>query len=120
MRLNHIDLQVSDVQRAVGWFEQLFDFQLRSSRTSPALAILDDGNGFVLVLQRKRNPTETYPEGFHIGFLVDDVDTVLRFHTRARSASFEVSEVQRNNRGTLVYWRTPEGFLIEVSCRTRA
>jgi catechol 2,3-dioxygenase-like lactoylglutathione lyase family enzyme len=117
MRLNHIDLPVSDVQRTVGWFEQLFDFQLRSSRSSPAIAILNDGHGFVLVLQRRRNPAEAYPEGFHIGFVVEDVDTVQRFHTRARAASLEVSDIQRNNHGTQVYWKTPEGFLIEVSCR---
>ena len=48
MKLNHLDLQVSDVQRSVAFFEH-FTFQLRSSRTSPAIAIMDDGDGFVLV-----------------------------------------------------------------------
>ncbi len=120
MRLNHLDLQVSDVIRAVGWFEDLFGFELQSNRSSPAIAILTDRHGFVLVLQRKRDAGQGYPEGFHIGFLVDDVETVLRFHERARGAGFEVSDVQQNSRGTLVYWKTPEGFLVEVSVRRRS
>src|SRR3954451_621599 len=76
MKLNHLDLQVSDVQRTVDFFEKYFDLELRSSRTSPALAILSDRHGFVLVLQRRKHDAETYPEGFHVGFLVDDVETV--------------------------------------------
>lgn len=115
MQLNHLDLQVSDVLVTVDFFERLFGLQLRSSRTSPAIAILSDGRDFVLVLQRHANPV--YPAGFHIGFLVDDVDTVLRFHERAPGAGFPVSEVDVNNRGTMVYCRAPDGYAVEVSCR---
>ncbi len=115
MQLNHLDLQVSDVLVTVDFFERLFGLQLRSSRTSPAIAILSDGRGFVLVLQRQPKPS--YPAGFHLGFLVDDVDTVLDFHERARAAGFPVSEVDVNNRGTMVYCRAPDGYAVEVSCR---
>jgi catechol 2,3-dioxygenase-like lactoylglutathione lyase family enzyme len=120
MKLNHLDLQVADVQRAVLFFERHFAFQLRSSRQSPAIAILDDGDGFVLVLQRRRSPDEKYPEGFHFGFLVPDVETVLRFHATATADGLEVSAVIRNNRGTMVYCQSPEGFLVEVNCRPQA
>ncbi len=114
MRLNHLDLHVTDVLRSVELFETIFGLELQSSRRSPALAILGDGAGFVLVLQRR--DAVVYPDGFHLGFLVDDVDTVLRVFTRARSAGLEVSDVQTNSRGTMIYCRAPEGYAIEVAC----
>jgi catechol 2,3-dioxygenase-like lactoylglutathione lyase family enzyme len=118
MKLNHLDLQVADVQQHVGFFERLFDLELRSSRSSPAIAFLEDGHGFVLVLQRKLD-SPGYPEGFHLGFIVDDVATVHLVHGRARAAGVQSSDVLTNNRGTMVYCRAPGGFLVEVSCRTR-
>jgi len=115
MKLNHLDLQVSDVQATVSFFETLLGLRLDSSRTSPAIAILSDGDGFVLVLQRHTAPS--YPEGFHFGFLVDDVATVEAFHARAVAVQAPVSDVVRNNRGTMVYVRAPDGYAVEVSCR---
>lgn len=118
MKLNHLDLQVSDVQRSVEFFERGFGLQLTSSRSSPAIAILTDGQGFVLVLQRCAAPR--YPEGFHLGFLVDDVETVTGFHARAREAGLVVSDLIHNGRGTLVYCQAPDGYTVEVSCRRAA
>jgi catechol 2,3-dioxygenase-like lactoylglutathione lyase family enzyme len=119
VKLNHLDLQVSDVQRSVMFFESVFDMQLQSSRTSPALAIMSDGEGFTLVLQRRKHDDERYPEGFHLGFLVDDVDLVHRMRERAVAAGVECSDVIKNNRGTLLYCRAPDGYSVEVSCHRR-
>lgn len=116
MKLNHLDLQVSDVQRSVAFFEH-FTFQLRSSRTSPAIAIMDDGDGFVLVLQRRKNEDEAFPDGFHVGFLVDDVETVHATHARLRAEALPVSDIEVNGRGTMFYCRAPDGYAVEVSCR---
>ena len=115
MKLNHLDLQVSDVRQTVAFFENVFDLQLTSNRSSPAIAILSDGAGFVLVLQRQEKPS--YPEGFHLGFLVDDVDIVHRMCSRSKAAGLEVSEIITNNRGTMIYCRMPDGYSVEVSCR---
>ena len=117
MKLNHLDLQVSDVPRSVELFERLLGLYLQSSRASPAIAILTDGEGFTLVLQRRKNETETYPEGFHLGFFVADAETVRRFQAEAKALGIvEVSDVIENGRGVLVYLRTWDGILVEVSC----
>ena len=116
MKLNHLDLQVSDVQRSVAFFEHYFGLELRSSRTSPALAILSDQHGFVLVLQRKKDDAEKYPDGFHVGFFVDDVESVHRAHARATEGGIQVSAVIENNRGVMIYCTAPDGFAVEVSC----
>jgi catechol 2,3-dioxygenase-like lactoylglutathione lyase family enzyme len=116
LQLNHLDLQVRDVQRCVTLLETYFGFELRSSRTSPAIAILSDREGFTLVLQRLRDDSQTYPDGFHIGFLRDTPEQVRDFHTRARADGLQVSDVIENGRGTLVYFQSHDLCLIEVSC----
>jgi catechol 2,3-dioxygenase-like lactoylglutathione lyase family enzyme len=117
MKLNHIDLQVPDVQRTALFFEHYFDFEHGSNRASPAIAILSDRHGLVLVLQKLKDPAQAYPEGFHIGFYVESEDLVQAFHARATSGGMEVSEVIRNNRGTMVYCKAPGDLLVEVNCR---
>jgi catechol 2,3-dioxygenase-like lactoylglutathione lyase family enzyme len=116
MQLNHLDLQVRDVQRCVSLLETYFDFELRSSRSSPAIAILSDRAGFTLVLQRMRDEQASYPEGFHIGFLRETPEEVHAFHARARAAGLNVSDIIENGRGTLVYFKSDDLCLIEVSC----
>jgi len=101
----------------VGLFENLLGFHLESNRASPALAILTDGHGFTLVLQRRKNDTDAYQDSFHFGFLVDDVAAVRAFHLKAREGGLvTVSDVLENGRGVLVYCRTSDGLLFEVSC----
>lgn len=121
MKLNHLDLQVSDVRRSVSLFCELFGLQLTSNAASPAIAFLTDGEGFTLVLQKKKDDAQAYPEGFHFGFLVDDPETVSAFQLRAKQVDgVQVSDVIVNGRGTLVYANTWDGILIEVSCRKTA
>jgi catechol-2,3-dioxygenase len=116
MKLNHLDLQVYDVIRTAQFFERYFGLQLQSNPSSEALAILTDASGFVLVLQRSK-ADERYPDGFHVGFLLDDVASVHALHARALADGAAVSEVIINGRGTLIYLTTPEGYYVEVSCQ---
>ena len=120
MNINHLDLQVSDVPGHGAFFERLFGLECQTSRTSPAIAILKDPGGFLLVLQRKKRPDEAYPEGFHLGFLVGDVGIVESIQKRAQAEGIEVSDIIRNSRGVMIYCRAPDGFSVEVSVRKGA
>ena len=117
MKLNHLDLQVADVPSAAAFFETHFGLAIHGSRSSAAIAILSDGHGFWLVLQRRKHDTDAYPEGFHIGFLVDDEATVHTERAQLAAAGVDCSEVTTNNRGTMFYCRGPSDITIEVSCR---
>jgi len=116
MKLNHLDLQVYDVPRTSQFFERYFGLQLQSNPNSGALAILTDSSGFVLVLQRCQ-AKERYPDGFHVGFLLDDVGSVRALHARALADGTAVSDVIVNGRGTMIYLTAPEGYHVEVSCQ---
>jgi catechol 2,3-dioxygenase-like lactoylglutathione lyase family enzyme len=115
MRLNHIDIPVRDVAANVAFLERYFELRRQSHKASPALTILSDGQGFVLVLQRREAPAEAYPDGFHIGFLLDSPDSVRALWQRARSDGAEVSDVIENGRGTIIYFTAPDGYRVEVS-----
>lgn len=118
MKLNHLDLQVADVPAAAAFFAAHFDLKIQTNPSSAALVVLGDGEGFCLVLQRRKRDTDTYPEGFHIGFLVEDIATVHARHAQLTAAAIGCTEITTNNRGTLFFCRGPSDLLIEVGCRT--
>lgn len=69
----------------------------------------------MLVLQRAEQPC--YPDGFHLGFLLDDAESVSALQARAQAGGAEVSDVIENARGTIVYFSAPDGHRVEVSCQ---
>ena len=118
MKLNHLDLQVQDVATTKAFFERYFGLRTQSNPNSPALVIMKDEGGFVLVLQRARAP-HRYPEGFHLGFSVADLASVHTLHARALADGTQVSDVLVNGRGAVIYLTAPEGYYVEVTCPPR-
>lgn len=71
MKLNHIDLQVSDVEQARVFFERFFDFRCVFQRRAE-LAMLEDESGFSLgVSNLFKSAPPVYPPDFHVGFILD-------------------------------------------------
>ena len=119
MKLNHLDLQVSDVQSLAGFLEQHFELERITNDRSPAIAILHDRAGFTLVIQRRRDD-RPYPEGFHIGFIQGDAATVHAHHARLTAAGLSLSPIDVNARGTRFYLHAPGDILVEVSSPERS
>jgi catechol 2,3-dioxygenase-like lactoylglutathione lyase family enzyme len=116
VKLNHLDLQVSDVPALTTFLVEHFDLQPRTRLDSPRLAILTDGHGFTLVIQRRKHDGETYPEGAHIGFLVNDPAEVHTRRARIAAAGVAISDATTTARGTSCYCRAPSDILIEIGC----
>jgi lactoylglutathione lyase len=76
--INHIALEVGDIEEALAFYGRLFDFSLRSK--SATMAFIDLGDQF-LALQKNRR--QTVDEGRHFGLVVDDKDSVRRALTEA-------------------------------------
>jgi len=117
MKLNHLDLQSTDVQALATFFVDHFDLQRRSNDRSPAIAILGDEAGFTLVIQRHAAPS--YPEHFHVGFIHDAVAPVAAHRDRLAAAGLAVGELSTDNRGTRFYLKAPGDLLVEVSTPAR-
>jgi hypothetical protein len=117
MKLNHLDLQTTDVQALAAFFVDHFDLTRRTNDRSLAIAILGDEAGFTLVIQRHAAPV--YPEHFHIGFIHDRVEPVRAHRDRLVAAGVGVGELSTDNRGSRFYLKAPGDLLVEVSTPAR-
>jgi catechol 2,3-dioxygenase-like lactoylglutathione lyase family enzyme len=71
--LNHVALEVGDIEEALAFYGRLFDFRLRGK--SETSAFIDLGDQF-LALQKGR--TQPADDGRHLGLVVDDKDAVRK------------------------------------------
>jgi len=71
MRLNHLDLQVSDVDAAREFFERFFGLRCRYQRQKQ-IAIFESETGFEFAVSNLFNsPPPEYPRDFHLGFVLE-------------------------------------------------
>jgi lactoylglutathione lyase len=71
--INHVALEVDDVDEALEWYGRFFEFTLRGR--SPGAAFIDMGDQF-LALDRGRS--QEPDRGRHFGLVVDDKEAVRR------------------------------------------
>ena len=82
--INHVALEVGDVDEALAWYGRFFEFELRGRR--PTMAWIDLGDQF-LALARGRG--QGPDEGRHFGLVVDGKEAV---RAALREAGVEVPE----------------------------
>jgi catechol 2,3-dioxygenase-like lactoylglutathione lyase family enzyme len=115
MKLNHIDLPVTDLEAAADYFQRGFGFT-RMRAPAEGMAILRAEDGFALILQQAENVE--YPAGFHIGFLQASDEAVHAAYQRLSDAGLPMPPAPAVSYGCLAFWcRAPGGILIEVSHR---
>ena len=120
MKLNHINLPVTDVAACVGFFEQYFNFKCIEIKGDNLLAVLQGTDGFTLVLMANsfnRNGNTTYPDAFHIGFFVETREEVINIHSRLLAGGYTAENPPGNLRGSYgFYFNAPGNILTEVTC----
>lgn len=112
MKLNHINLTVTDVEAAANFLETYFD--LHSQAGNKGFTVLLDDNGLVLTLMKAgRDVAVTYPETFHIGFVQESEEQVNELNRRMKADGFDVKPPERHHAWTY-YVQAPGGFTVEV------
>jgi lactoylglutathione lyase len=81
--INHIAVEVGDVEEAVAFFERIFD-DVRLRGRSPSMAFVDLGDQFIAFAS---GLTHVADRERHIGLVVDDLPGAL---SRLREAGVEV------------------------------
>jgi catechol 2,3-dioxygenase-like lactoylglutathione lyase family enzyme len=115
MKLNHIDLPVTELEAAADYFQRGFGFE-RLRAPAEGMAILRGEDGFALILQQAGKVA--YPPGFHIGFLQPSDDAVHAAYRRLADAGLPQPPAPAVSYGCLAFWcEAPGGILIEVSHR---
>jgi lactoylglutathione lyase len=69
--VNHVALEVGDLEAALALYGRLFEFELRGR--APGAAFIDMGDQFIAVMQGRAQPAD---EDRHFGLVVDDVAAV--------------------------------------------
>ena len=113
MKLNHINLGVSDVAQAVDIFGHFFG--LRPARGMPVnekMAFLHDDIGALLSVFWVSDVV--YPRVFHIGFLQDTPEQVQAVHAELIDAGFQIPPPRENHGRLTFYFDAPFGVVIEV------
>ena len=112
MRLNHLNLTVTDVLVARDFLERYFG--LRSMAGNAGMAFLSDDDGFVLTLIKAGKATEVaYPGNFHVGFFVESDEIVDEVNSRLKDDGFDVAPPEQHHAYTF-YVEAPGGFTVEL------
>jgi catechol 2,3-dioxygenase-like lactoylglutathione lyase family enzyme len=80
--INHVALEVDDVDEALEFYGRIFDFELRGR--AGRMAFVDMGDQFIALSQGRRQPPDDHR---HFGLVVDDRERAL---AAARAAGADV------------------------------
>jgi catechol 2,3-dioxygenase-like lactoylglutathione lyase family enzyme len=115
--LNHLNLAVSDVQRAREFLVKYFGLDPEGKPGNDTIAFLRDDNGMVLTLTNIDRAAEVhYPGAFHIGFIQESREKVDEINRRLKEDGFEVEPPRKLHGSWTFYFRAPGGFVVEVLC----
>ena len=116
MKLNHLNLTVTDAREAAEFLERYFGLRrMEGLEPKSTFAILRDDNGMVLTLIRgQRDQPVEYPGSFHIGFIQESEERVNEINRSLREGGFEVDAPDRLHGSWTFYFKAPGGFTIEV------
>jgi lactoylglutathione lyase len=100
--INHVALEVGDVEQALDVYGQVFEFELRGR--AGAMAFIDMGDQFLALGPRERGERDV---DRHFGLVVDDKEAV---RAAASEAGFEVLPSRRGG----LELRDPWGNRIQI------
>jgi lactoylglutathione lyase len=80
--VNHVAIEVADVEEALTWYARIFEFGLRGRGRS--MAFIDMGDQFIAIAAGRTQPADRHR---HIGIVVDDAQRAI---AAARAAGADV------------------------------
>lgn len=114
MNLNHINLVVSNVANAINLFETYFNFKCTDVKGDNVIAILKGMNDFTLVIMTDKNGQVSYPNAFHIGFMLDSEEAVTETYDALKNGGVEVGQEPRKIRDSFGFYFNFDKIMIEV------
>ena len=112
MRLNHVNLTVSDLERSAIFYETHFGFDTRV-HDEDDFVMLSKPDGSLLALMPGA-PPDNAMEAFHFGFQLAGPDEVRAARERFREAGVPELEWQQEGGFALVRVTDPDGYGVEL------
>jgi lactoylglutathione lyase len=98
--LNHVALEVGDIEEALAFYGRIFEFQLRGKNET--MAFIDLGDQFIALQAGRKQPAD---DGRHVGLVVDDKE--------AARAALKAAGIKPID-GPFLDFRDPWGNRIEI------
>jgi lactoylglutathione lyase len=98
--INHVALEVGDIDEALAFYGQFFDIRLRG--VAPGMAFIDMGDQFLALSSGRRQDPD---DGRHFGLVVDDKEAV---RAALEQAGVEIEPGRRLD------FRDPWGNRVEI------
>nr|WP_294859764.1 VOC family protein [uncultured Fluviicola sp.] len=114
MKLNHINLVVSNVEEATRFFEQNFDFASVEIKGDHIISIMKGTDDFTLVIMAPKEGKANYPDAFHVGFMLDNESEVIAQYEKLKNNGIEVGQEPRKIRDSFGFYFTFDTLMIEV------
>lgn len=120
MFLEHINMNVSDLERSIDFYCRLLDMRVRwrSAPDAPRDGVHIGDEQSYLALFQADGPGPSHPNGHtdpvgvnHFGFVVDDLDEVKRRLVELGTPPYSEADYEPGRR---VYFRDPDGFDVEL------
>ena len=106
MKLNHLNLTVTDVPQTRELLETYFGLTTLMEREGN-FAVMTDDNGSALTLMEGKKAS--YPGTFHIGFMQESEARVDEINRRLKDDGFEVKAPARLHGSWSFYFKAPGG-----------
>ncbi len=114
MKLNHINLVVSNVEEAILFFETYFDFKCTDVKGDNIVAVLKGADDFTLVLLKNKEGNPIYPDAFHIGFMLNSTDKVTETYQKLKNSGVVLEQEPKKIRDSVGFYFNFENIMIEV------
>lgn len=115
MKLNHLNLTVTDVPATMEFLETYFGMQNIGGGKGMGFLMDDDGAVLSLMSTKTGNVDEvSYPPAFHIGFIQESEQKVNEINSLLKNDGYDVGEPGKYHGSWTFYFQAPGGFTIEV------
>ena len=115
MRLNHINLPVSDLGGSRAFIERYFGFRyVGGSNDGPIAVLMDESESIVTLSNFNDADTVKYPGAFHIGFVQSSNAAVDAVSHRLLADGHVAGEPKELHGSYTFYVKAPGGFTVEV------
>jgi len=112
LRLGHLNLNVSDVNRAADFYAAWFGFDRILAEYPDNTRFITDGSGFELALHQEIRSAA--PVDWHFGFLASDARSVRTLMASMHEAGEMVGDLEDSDQYVGFKCRDPDGHEIEV------
>lgn len=117
MKLNHLNLVVTDVAKAIRLFVNHLGFKCIDNRKDK-IAVLTNTDAFVLILWSSTLNSDSsvqYPENFHIGFYQPDQESVMNVYEELQGQDLHFESEPKKIRNTFGFYFHFDRLMIEIS-----